>query len=354
MLLKAERLFARLHIIFRSHLKSSGRVYVYDRIAEYRNMWQAVAAAEKADFKVLAEDIWDIELNGRRTRIRNDIMEFDNPVTLEIAGRKPLIYKLLQAGGLRVPPHVVFHYDRLDKANAFLKQYPAGCVIKPANGTSSGQGVTTHIVSPQEVRRASILASLYCKELLIEPMIAGECYRLLVLDGRVIHAVCRRGYRLKGDGLSTVSALIRQENEKLSEKGLPIVDIDRDCLFTLSYQDLSLDATPEKDVEFIVKSVNDATRKYIEVRTVYNAAVTDDICSALVENAIAAAKILRSRFVGVDFITVDASQPLEKTGGVINEVNTTPGLHHHYDIRSEKYPAVARDILRALLHEADQ
>jgi D-alanine-D-alanine ligase-like ATP-grasp enzyme len=354
MLLKTERLLVRLHMVLRSYLGWSEQIYVSDRIAEYRNMWQAVAEAERADFKVLAEDIWEIELNGNQTRIRNDIMEFDNPVTLEIAGRKPLVYNLLHERGLRVPPHLVFRYDELDKAGSFLKQYPAGCVIKPAHGTSSGQGVTTHILSQREVRKASILASHYCKELIIEPMIPGECYRLLVLNGKVIHAVCRRGYQLKGDGFSTISELIRRENEKLSGKGLPIFDIDRDCLFTLSYQNLSLNSTPGKDMEFIGKSVNDPTRKYIEVRTVYNTPVTGRICSALIENALEAAKIMRSKFVGVDFITVDASKPLEESGGVINEVNTTPGLHHHYDIKSEKYPVIARDILKALLDQIDQ
>ena len=352
--LKIERQLARIHDIMRSYLKLPTQVYVRDRIAEYRNMWHAVAEAEKAEFKVLAEDIWDIELNGRRTRIKNDILEFDNPVTLEIAGRKPVIYQMLRESGLRVPPHLAYRYDHLENAAAFLKRFPAGCVIKPANGTSSGQGVTTHIRSLREVRRASILASLYCKDLLIEPMIGGECYRLLVLDGRVIHAVCRQGYRLKGDGVATVAELIRQENGKRAQKGLPLLTIDRDCHFSLSYQDLALSAVPEKDRQFIIKSVDGATRKFVEVRTVYNTTVTDRVCSALVDNAVAAAKVIRSRFVGVDFITVDATQPLEKTGGFINEVNTTPGLHHHYDLTTEKYPAVARDILRALLNPSAQ
>ena len=33
---------------------------------------------------------------------------------------------------------------------------------------------------------------------------------------------------------------------------------------------------------------------------------------------------------GVDVITPDPSRPLVESGGVINEVNGTPGLHHHY------------------------
>nr|HQU71074.1 hypothetical protein [Calditrichia bacterium] len=34
--------------------------------------------------------------------------------------------------------------------------------------------------------------------------------------------------------------------------------------------------------------------------------------------------------LGVDLITPDVSRPLDEVGGVINEINTNPGLHHHY------------------------
>jgi D-alanine-D-alanine ligase-like ATP-grasp enzyme len=349
LLLKSERWLARIRMILQSYLKRSGQIYTEDRIAEYRDMWHAVAASQNAEFTTLCEDVWEIGRNGRKTRIKNDILEFDNPVTLDIAGRKPLIYQLLSERGMPVPPHKAFAYDQWESAVSFLRQHPLGCVVKPANGTSSGRGVTTHILNAKELRRASILASLYCKELLIEPMIAGECYRLLVLDGRVIHAVCRRGQRLIADGRSTILELIQKENERLIQNGSPRLTIDRDCRFSLAYQHLSFESIPAADSVIIVKSVNTSARKFIEVRTAYNTDVTGTICGDLAAKAVAAADLLRSRFVGVDFITTDGSRPLEQTGGVINEVNTTPGLHHHYDQTKQKYPEIAPRILQALL-----
>ncbi len=49
-------------------------------------------------------------------------------------------------------------------------------------------------------------------------------------------------------------------------------------------------------------------------------------------------------------ICKEISRPLSETGGVVNEINTTPGLHHHYLIsdRSEIYP-VAIPIIKFLL-----
>ena len=64
------------------------------------------------------------------------------------------------------------------------------------------------------MRRAGILASLYDRELLIEAQVPGESYRLLVLEGRMVDAVCRRGPRLEGDGVSRIRSLIEAEDAR--------------------------------------------------------------------------------------------------------------------------------------------
>jgi len=347
--LRIERLIARARKILEVKRNSSGQIYVQDRVSEYQGIWRAVAEKIGARFTILEDSVWELELDGKKTRFKNYLVEFDSPVTLEIAGMKPLIYKLFSEHGLRVPDHQVFQLDDLDRAWEFVKRYPSGCAVKPASGTSSGQGVTTHIQTKRELRRAAVLASLYGQELLIEPMIPGECYRLLVLDGEIIHAVRRRGPRVVGDGFSTMASLIRAENDRRMERGEQVLDIDQDCLFTLGYQYLSPESIPAQGRTVIVKSVNDPHKKYVEVRTVYNEAVTDMICDSLRSDAESAAKILNSRLVGVDFITVDPTVPLAQSGGVINEVNTTPGLHHHYDARLESYPESALRVAQTLL-----
>ena len=349
-LLQLERLLAWLRKVWDIKRNSSKQVYVQDRVSEYREIWRAVAENIGANFAPLTDDLWEMRLNGNKTRILNYKMQFDDPVILETVGNKPLVYRLLSERGLRVPEHEVFRLDNLDRAESFLRRHPKGCVVKPANGTSSGLGVTTHILTRHEVRKAAILASLYGSELLIEPMIPGESYRLLVLDREVIHAVHRRGPRLVGDGISSVAELIRTENERLTQRGENILGDDRDCRFTLDYQNLSLSSIPSKGQAFVVQSVNDPRQRRAEVRTVYNEVVTELVCDALKKNAESAAETLRSRFIGVDFITADPTVPLEESGGAIIEANTTPGLHHHYDLRREKYPEPALRVIQALLH----
>jgi D-alanine-D-alanine ligase-like ATP-grasp enzyme len=349
-ILKLERALMKVRRQLIDAAGLSGQTYFHHRVAEYREMWRAVARTAGATFTELAADLWEVELDSVKTRIHNHEMEFDNPVVLGLAGSKTVVHRLLTADGLVVPEYAVFNLTELDVAERFLLAHPGGCVVKPANGYG-GQGVTTHVQRTKELRRAAIRASLYGGELMIEAQVPGESYRLLVLEGRMIHAVCRRGPRLNGDGRSTVRQLIDAENRWRRREGKPALDIDRDCLFTLDYQRLSLGATPEPLREFLVKSVNDPARKYADVRTVYTDVVTDVIAPSVRRDAERAAHLVGSEFLGVDIITPDPTVPLRQSGGVINEVNTTPALHHHYESSNEPFPGVAMLALQALVRK---
>ena len=347
--IKAERLFARLRKTWVDWRGTSGQIYFEQRVKEYREMWVAVAEELGARFSTLADGFWELDVDGRSLRIHNYQLEFDDPVTLSLAGNKPLVHRLLNERDIPTPKHLVFRLAELENAYGFLAENPKYCVIKPAD-SYGGKGVSTHVENPREVKRAAILASLYSPDLLMEKQVPGESYRLLILGGRMVHAVCRRGPRLVGDGRLTVGALIERENSRLREKGERGFALDRDCAFTLGYQGLELASTPEKGREFLVKSIDDPARNGQEVRTVYNEVVTHLICGEIRAQAELAARIVRSDFVGVDIITVDPRIPLAASGGVVNEVNTTPALHHHYDLAGEKYPQVALQAAAYLLN----
>ena len=94
-LLQLERLLARLRKVWDIRRNSSKQVYVQDRVAEYRDMWCAVAEYIGASFAILTDDLWEMRLNGKKTRILNYKLQFDDPVILETVGKKPLVYRLL-------------------------------------------------------------------------------------------------------------------------------------------------------------------------------------------------------------------------------------------------------------------
>jgi cyanophycin synthetase len=59
-----------------------------------------------------------------------------------------------------------------------------------------------------------------------------------------------------------------------------------------------------------------------------------------------------SRFAGVDILTNDPSVPLAKSRGVFLELNTTPGIHHHYIAPEGGSPPVAVAVLRHIFEQA--
>jgi cyanophycin synthetase len=73
----------------------------------------------------------------------------------------------------------------------------------------------------------------------------------------------------------------------------------------------------------------------------------------LVAEAREAAAQVGVRLAGVDLITSDLGRCLKESGGVIIEVNGTPGLHYHYQVADEANATlVAVPILRRLLEES--
>jgi len=81
-----------------------------------------------------------------------------------------------------------------------------------------------------------------------------------------------------------------------------------------------------------VKSIDVFKKKYSEVRTSYSDEVTDLISDSILEEAKKTADLLKFELLGVDVITLNPAVGLKETGGVIDEFNTTPGMHHHYNI----------------------
>jgi cyanophycin synthetase len=347
------RLKYRLNKIVRSITKTEKNIYVWKRIPMYKEIWENAAAQMSAQFLELAEGIWEIRWDNERTRISNHMVQLDDPVILDLAGNKPFCYWLMKNNDLPIPHYLTFQVNELSKARRFMEEIGGSFVIKPAMGTSAGMGVTTHIHSFQECCRAVALASLYCNEVIIERLVPGECYRFLILDGKMIHASRRTGIRVKGDGHSTISQLIEEENKRrrklYGSHFLRPVHFDVDLMHTLRAQELSIEFVPKKGEHVLVKSVDYPFRTNVEVRTVYNENVTDLICPDLRGQAVRAAMLLNSKFAGVDVITCDPTVSLEKSGGVVNEINTTPGLHHHYNLINNQNLSPAAHVLRYLL-----
>jgi D-alanine-D-alanine ligase-like ATP-grasp enzyme len=314
--------------------------------AFYERVWREAALHVGAEYRPLGHNIADITRGDARVRTTENTCSIDDPVTLAIALNKLLTYRLLAESGLPTPSHTGFTLTTIDRAVAFLEATRKECVVKPAGGTGGGRGVTTGLRCTSQVARAAAAAAVYSEALIIEEQVDGDNYRLLYLDGVLLDAFVRKHPSVVGDGRSSIAALVRQANaERLSHgSGLSqvLLTIDFDMRRTLARQGLSLRSVPAAGRAVTLKTVVN------ENLGADNTTATDTLCPSIVAAGARAAASLHVRLAGIDIITTDPGRPLEASGGVVIEVNTTPNFYYHYHKKDGRFP-VAIHVLEHLL-----
>jgi D-alanine-D-alanine ligase-like ATP-grasp enzyme len=316
----------------------------------YRVIWQQAADEVGAELRVIHGEFFELRAGDRHARVWRHWVPLDDAVTLRFALDKTAVHEVLSRAGLPLPEHEEWDASKLNGAVEFLERSSAPCVVKPTGG-ASGSGATTGVRTRDQLLRARLRAARLSRRMLIERQAEGDMYRLLFMDGELLDTVRRRPPRVTGDGRSTIRELIGAENagrlDPAHPVSMPILRVDLDCLFTLEAAGLSLESVLRADTTIPVKTVTSQNR--IED----NETVTEPIAPDLVAEAREAAAQVGVRLAGVDLITPDLSRCLKESGGVIIEVNGTPGLHYHYQVADEANATpVAVPILRRLLEES--
>ena len=315
----------------------------------YRRVWREAAESLGADWQSRPNGWMEFSLDGHRTLVDRNFTEIDDRAALYRAGNKPLVARLLSEHGLPVPAWRPFTPATIGDAASFMSAN-RDYVVKPARDTGAGMGVTTHIRSYRQLLRAAARAAVFGEELCIEEQVAGDNYRLLYLDGVLLDAVQRRPPMIVGDGRSTIRALVERDNRQRLAAGMTaaqtLLNFDLDMHCTLASAGMTTASIPEAGRAVRLKGVvNDNT-------ATDNKGATTMLADAVIEAGARAAAAVGVTFAGVDIITPGPSRPLEETGGVVLEVNTTPGFYCHYH-RSGQPCAVAVDVLGYLLGRAD-
>ncbi len=310
-------------------------VFAISRLLQYRklrksyydDLWQNVAEKLQADIRHDEFGYSRISRNGLVTFVKQYQVMLEDHLMLKVMGDKAMTYSLLREMGVPLARHCSFSMQNLDVAEAFLASEKT-VVVKPASGTGGGRGVTTGIMAISQLISAARLASRFDDRLIVEEQLQGASFRFLYLDGKLIDAIRRDPPVVTGDGASTVKKLVGQENTRrkneLPFRALSPLVVDKDARNWMQEQGISLSDIPQAgQIVQIKRAVNENDRSgNVNV----TARVHGDIerkCSELVRK-------LGAKFVGVDLICKDISQPLDRENCRISEINTTPGLHHHY------------------------
>ncbi len=320
--------------------------------AVYQEIWQRAADDLGATLDDLGSGFLELRREGGRTRVWMHWLELEDIVTHRLSLDKPRVHQLLAANGVPVPEHIEVDFRDLRRAEEFMRASQRPCVVKPASGTSGGDGVTAGVRTTEELIRARLRASRGDARLLVERQAPGVAHRLLLLDGELLDAVCRRPPAVVGDGTSSVAELVAAENRRRAEgkgwQGFRLLTVDLEAVLTLARRGVGLASVPAAGESVVVKGVEsqNSARE--------NETVRGEISEELVAEVAVAARAVGLRLAGVDIVAPDLSRPLRESGGVIVEVNGTPGFQYHYLVaQPEAATAVAVPILRRLLDEHD-
>ena len=312
----------------------------------YRSLWEDAATKTGATFRDWGFGLYRIERDGAVTVVRHSSIMVDDHLRLELMGNKALTYEILQEKGYVVPRHCVFSPGNLAPAEHFMAHKSGPLVVKPASGTGGGRAVTTNVAGRRDLKRAARRAGCFDGHLIIEEQLEGSSFRLLFLDGEFIDAIRRDPPVLTGDGRHNIRSLVRRENARRLNGpvvALSPLEIDCDAGNYLASVGLRASSVP-------------GAGKTIAIKQAVNENAADQnhcIKSRVHPQIIALSRRLLSdlgvRFAGLDVICHDIAAPLTPDNGCINEINTTPGIHHHYLISNPTAGTpVAEIVLRHL------
>ena len=321
-------------------------------MAVNRRIWDEAARELGAEVRDLEGGRLEIGKGEDWITIALHVTAVDDEAALSRALDKAGSHRLLSEAGVAVPEQVGFDLADLEPARSALDAGDGPWVVKPAGGTSSGQGITTGIRTAEDLQRAAVRAARSDSSgLLLERQARGDEYRLLLLEGEPIGLVRRFPPSVVGDGRSSIGELVLAENrDRLAaggEAGLKIVTLDLDAILALRHAGLSPASVPAAGERVAIKESRSQSGA-ADVETVSLSALSDE----LVAEAVAAAEAVGLRLAGIDLATPDLDASLTAAGGAVIEINGTPGLHYHYLVREpEEAERVAVPILERLLAE---
>jgi cyanophycin synthetase len=281
-----------------------------------------------------ARDIPVTQLVGRflalgqgrfQQRVSASSSTLTNSIASHLAANKTYTHRVLEAAGLPMARYVRVYNARAAVAAARRIGYPV--VVKP-NSESMGAAVSVGMKNRREVVAAYRRARKLTKSVIIEELVPGNDYRLLVIGGRLRAAARRVPGHVVGDGRSSVEELVAEVNRDprrgdghaTSLTRIRLDDQADRLLAALGYTRSSVPRAGE--VVYLRRNANLSDGGT-------SVDVTDQVHPDNRDVAERAARAIGLDIAGVDLLIGDISTSLWRNGGRICEVNSRPGLRSH-------------------------
>ena len=246
-----------------------------------------------------------------------------------ISRDKDLTKQLIAAAGVPVPEGRVV--ESAEDAWDAAEDIGLPVVVKPTDGNHA-RGVSLNLSTREEVMHAFAAAEAEGSEVLVERCIPGQEHRLLVVGNKVVAAMRGEIIQVKGDGRSSIGALINThintDPRRGEEEHLPLETLRHDdpvLQLLLARQGLSIDSVLPVGASAVVQRTGNMSID-----------VTAQVHPDVAEQVALAARVVGLDIAGIDLVAEDIGQPLAAQGAAVVEVNAGPGLLMHLK------PAVGR------------
>jgi cyanophycin synthetase len=264
--------------------------------------------------------------HGRfQQRIQATVTSRTSHIAVELASDKEETNRILGNLGLPVPRQrlVQGEEDAVEAAESI--GYPV--VVKPFNA-NHGRGITIHISTPDDVRRAFQVAREHSRSVIIESFITGEDHRMLVIDGKLVAVSRRVPGHVVGDGVHTIEQLVEKVNQDPRrgighEKVLTRLTFDHQAETMLARKGYSKDSVPADGERVFLRSTGNLSTGGTATD------LTDVVHPDNAEMATRAVKAIGLDVGGVDFLSTDITESYKEVGGAICEINAAPGFRMH-------------------------
>jgi len=197
--------------------------------------------------------------------------------------------------------------------------YPV--VVKPRTG-SQGKGISTGLISGDEVKRAFKIAAKINSRIVVESYLEGHDHRLLAINGDIVSAYKKERPCIVGDGRRSIEALVQELNIDPRRDGIEgrkiKLDDELDLLMARSGYDLQTILPPGET--FVIRMTSNWTTGSMNVD------VLAQINPEIRRMASRLSRCFDVDVLGIDYMTVDISRSFRDIGGGVIELNQRPGL----------------------------
>ena len=245
---------------------------------------------------------------------------------IKISNDKELTYRLLERHNLPIAKTIYITKGGLENfTQNSLESISFPVIIKPIDEWH-GNGVMMNITSFSELKNKLSLSFERYEKMIIQEQIDGDEIRVLIVKDAFLVAKNRTPAHVIWDGTKTIKELINFENSSNPYRSeqyntpLSYIQIDKELLGFISKNNLTLESIPSKNEKIQLRGNSNIGSGGITVD------VTDDLCEDIKNTCKQACKILNLEICWVDILTRDITKPLSETGGIILEMNATPGI----------------------------